>query len=329
MRRLHLLSVLPMGGTRLRTRLLILVGLALAAPTSACDPGPSLPEVRQLRVRRLTAGFSARAWPVELLGTGLRTSDRHPLRFELVRRRPALPRVRAALQHVRRSGEIVRAEMPAGLPPGEYRLVVYRGTRGRLTNHRLSIRKPQRNLGYPVLEAAWSRRARAGEGGTLVVTGANLQQPVLVTLHGPHRRLEGKAAARRSKKGTARLDGRKGALPFKVHYKKLRIRELANVTAVTPTRLLARLPRTLEPGRYYLQVYTASHRGNKPDVMLQVGKPLGTGGVAWGVAWIVLLLLGALGSALLFGRPLAQERRRVAVLCLVLALCAAPLMLIL
>ncbi|MFH2005968.1 MAG: hypothetical protein ABI333_05205 [bacterium] len=308
----------------------LLLCVALATPLSACDPGPSLPEIRQLRVRRLSAGFSARPWPVELLGTGLRSSARHPLRLEIVRRSPAFPRVRAALQNVRRSGELVRAEVPAGLPPGEYRLAVFRGVRGSLTQHQLRIQKPPGNLGYPVLEAVWSQRARAGEGGTLVVTGSNVQEPVLVTLHGPHRRFEGSEAAQPvTLQGAARMSGKKVTIPFEVRYRKLAITELANVTAATPTRILARLPRTLGPGRYYVQAYTATHRGNKPEVTFQVGERLGSGRVAWSVGWIVFLFLGVLGSTLLFGRPLARDRRRIAVLLLVVALCVSPLFLIL
>jgi hypothetical protein len=294
---------------------------------AGCDPGPPLPRVERLRVQAVTAGQSAAPWPVVLQGRGLETSARHPLRFELWRQDPARPRVRVALEGVRSDGRRARAWVPAGTPPGAYRLVAFRGARGRLTPHRVRIRAPRANQGPPVLHRASTRRSAAGEGGRLVVSGANLLSPALVTLHGPQRQAiragDGQSLA------PPRMVGRKVQLSFKPRYRRLRITELRHPLQASPTQVVATLPTSLAPGRYYVQVYTATHRGNKPEVTLLVGPQLAPGHRAWGAASVGLWLLAALGMLFWLGRPWQGRRRRLALLAVTLVACAAPLLLIL
>jgi hypothetical protein len=289
----------------------------------ACDLGPPLPRVDRFRVRRLSARQAARPWPVTIEGRQLATSARHPLRFELWRQRPARPPVRVVIEDLRRDGARVYAQMPAGTPPGEYRLVAYRGARGRLTRHRLRVWAPRSNVGYPVLSSVRARRRGAGEGGRLVITGANLLQPALITLHGPQGR--GRRAVTTRAQGQPRMVGRKVQMPFLPLYRRMRITELPRPRQATPNRIVATLPRTLAPGRYYVQVYTATHRGNKPDVTFLVGGRLGSGQRIWGTAAVGLLLLLAVCCIALLGRPLRGQRRRLGVLLGILLACAAPL----
>jgi len=153
---------------------------------TACDPGPALPEIRQLRVRRLSRGLSARPWPIVLEGKGLVTSAAHPLRLELLRVEPPWPRVRVALQGLQlEPPHRVRAEVPAGTPPGRYRLVAYRGGRWVLERHRIRVRASQANNDAAKLSGLWTRRPGEHQGGRLVITGSNLGGPVRVSLHGP------------------------------------------------------------------------------------------------------------------------------------------------
>jgi hypothetical protein len=292
-----------------------------------CDPGPPLPRVERLAVQAVTAGQSAAPWPVVLQGRRLETSARHPLRFELWRRTPARPRVRVALEGVRLDGRRARAQVPAGTPPGRYRLVAFRGVRGRLTRHRLRIRAPRANQGPPVLHRASTGRPAAGEGGRLVVSGANLLSPALITLHGPQR--QALRAGGGQSLAPAQMVGRKVQLSFKPRYRRLRIIELRHPRQATPTRVVATLPASLAPGRYYVQVYTATHRGNKPEVTLQVGPRLAPGHRAWSVVAAGLCLLVALGLAVWLGRPWQGRRLRMALLAVTLVACAAPLLLIL
>lgn len=301
------------------------MGVTLAALLlAACDPGPPLPQVDRFDVRRLSARQAARPWPVIIEGRELSTSARHPLRFELLRVRPVRPRVRVALENLRRVGPRVEAQVPAGTPPGDYGLVAYRGPRGRLTRHRLRVWASRSNVGFPVLSSARARRPNAGEGGRLVITGANLLQPALITLHGPQRR-----SRRAIVNGQARMVGRKVHIPFKPLYRRMRITELPHPHLATPNRIVAHLPRTLAPGRYYVQVYTATNRGNKPDLTFAVTEPLGTGQRIWGAVAVGLLLLLALFCMALLGRPLGVRWRLLGVLLGVLTACAAPLLLLL
>lgn len=325
LRRLTLLPVLPMVCTGLINLLHRGSGVALAAlALTACDPGPTLPLVDGFFVRRLTGRQAARPWPVVIRGRRLATSTRHPLRFELLRLKPAWPRVRVGLEKMRRVDGRWRGQMPAGIPPGRYGLAVYRGPRGRLTKHRLRIWAPSDNVGYPVLSSVGSRWAAAGEGGRLVITGANLLQPAMVTLHGPQRR-----SKRAVTQGTTRMTGRKVQIPFKPVYRRMRITELAHPRQATPNRVVASLPRNLAPGRYYVQVYTATHRGNKPDVTVVVGNPLSDGQRLWGAVALGLALLLGLVWSVLLGRPFSRHRRRLGLLFGVLLACATPLLLLL
>jgi len=283
-----------------------------------------MPQVDRFTVRRISARQTARPWPVVIEGRDLATSARHPLRFELLRVRPILPRVRVALENLKRVGPRVEAQVPAGTPPGDYGLVAYRGSRGRSTRHRLSVWAPRSNVGYPVLSSVRARRPRAGEGGRLVVTGANLLQPALITLHGPQRR-----SRRAIVKGEVRMVGRKLQIPFRPLYRRMRITELPHPHLATPNRIVASLPTTLAPGLYYVQVYTATHRGNRPDQTFTVTEPLGSGHRIWGAVAVGLLLLLALLWMALLGRPMGVRWRRLGVLLLVLAACAGPLLLLL
>lgn len=302
-------------------RLMAVVMAALVL--AACDPGPPLPRVDRFQVQRLNKRQSARPWPVTLTGSRLTTSARHPLRFELLRLKPSRPRVTVALERLRPDGDRLRAQVPAGILPGSYGLVAYRGSRARLTRHRVRVSAPAHNLGYPVLTGARARHNRAGEAGRMVITGANLLQTALITLHGPQRR-----GVRKAVQGEARMVGRKVQIPFKPLYRRLRIRELRHPYQATPNRVVAKMPRWLAPGRYYVQVYTATHRGNKPDVTFMVGKPLGTGQRIWGAAAAGLLLLLALLGTILLGRPWKGRRRRLVLLLGVVLACAAPLLLL-
>jgi hypothetical protein len=134
---------------------------------------------------------------------------REPLSFELLRVEPPYPRIRVALRKLRvESDGRAQAEVPAGIEAGNYRLVVRRGPRWRMALHRIRVEAHLENKGPAVPVLASANRPSRGEGGRLVLTGANLSRPVLVTLHGPLkrslsirpevRRLDAKRAAKAS-----------------------------------------------------------------------------------------------------------------------------------
>lgn len=263
----------------------------------ACDPGPDLPRVRRVRIRSLSRGVSAQDWPVLIEGTGFATTPRYPLRFGLWRFWPAWPRVRVDLEKVRiRDHRRAQAVLPAGTPAGLYRLVAFRGARWRSALHRVRVRAPGGNRGYPTHLSLRVRDDRAGAGGRLVISGANLEQPALVTLHGPHRRQA--APPRKNKR-------------WKPKYRRLPIAELGGPRSVTPTRVTARLPGDLAAGRYFVQVYTSSARGNPAEYVLTlraapdpVLPPL-----VWALALPLLLIVLCGLFVPVLGRPLRARWR--------------------
>ena len=348
----------------------LMVPLLLATMASGCDPGPELPEIHRVRVRRYSHGLSARAWPVRLEGRRIATSRANPLRFELLRVDPFWPRVRATLAKMRITGPgRVSAEVPAGLAPGEYRLVVFRGRRWHLAHQRFKIRKPEANLGPVIIDRTHALRPDARGGGRLVIDGANLQDPVLVTLHGPHQRRPGllplqsldrprprprprpRASAKtmgppkvtvpgvtdrkpaflrhRHGHGHGKSPKRKLKLPFKPTFRRMAVHELSQLISATPTRLVARLPETLPAGRYYIQVYTQTNRGEAPDQVFVLRPARAGAGRLWGGLFLALILLGAAGTTWRFARPSRGHRRAVvgllSFLLVVLALLASTL----
>jgi hypothetical protein len=133
-----------------------------------------------------------------------------------------------------------------------------------------------------------------GEGGRLVLTGANLHPPLGVTLRGPgHQRLP-----------------------------------LSPLHSVRGTRMLARLPATLAPRRYTVEVTTRTHPEGSPGVRFDVAPARPGHPRTWHLGWLALLLAGAVVGTWRLARPHGPRRRAALSLVLVASACLAPLALL-
>lgn len=347
-----------------RRRALPWLAIALCTLAAGCDGGAPLPEVSRVRHRRLTGGRSAVPWPVILEGRGFATSAREPLAFELMREEPPSPRVRIALAGLRvESDTRAQAQVPAGISEGTYRLVVRRGRRWRLAPQHIRVEAQKENSAPALLSSVRARPAVSGEGGRLVISGANLVRPVLVTLHGPLQRStairpEVKALdARKAKSGPPRVtvpgvtdSGKPSLLGHHGHdhgggeeaakraeaaakivgdspkplFKRMAITELSTVTEVHGTRFFARLPRTLRPGSYFVQAYTSTHRGNEPDILMVVAPPGAGHPRLLHFLWLGLLLAGVLLGVVTLARARRVSRGVVIGLVGAAAACLLP-----
>ena len=94
------------------------------------------------------------------------------------------------------------------------------------------------------------------------------------------------------------------------------IAELNGPRGVTPTRVTARLPQDLAAGRYFVRVYTSTHRGNPAEYVLTL-MPTPESDlppVVWALTLPLLLLLLCGLLIVLLGRPLRSRLPFVAVL---------------
>ena len=125
----------------------------------------------------------------------------------------------------------------------------------RFTGVRLRVGQQERNTGPPSIARLRPERMASGHPARLIVTGANLHDPVAVWLVGPlpeYNKLFGLTLA----------TGRPVPWPFDASapVKLLKVRE------ENPSHISASVPPTVAPGTYALRIQTSSHRGHPVDL---------------------------------------------------------------
>ncbi len=103
-------------------------------------------------------------------------------------------------------------------------------------------------------------------------------------------------------------------LSFRPNYRRLEVREAPEIFAANPTRVLARLPDTLEPGRYFVLVHTRTHQGRTPEILHYVTAQGPGPARPWSLALLALTLIGALVGLWRFARPIRRHRGAVGLL---------------
>ncbi len=149
----------------------------------------------------------------------------------------------------------IRAVVPAGVPAGAYRLVIREGLSLRFTNLKLLVRQQKPNAGPPSVVRLRPSQVQYGHPARLVITGANLHEPVAVWLVGPlpeYNRFFGSMLAA----------GQGPPWPFDVSFP----HRLLKVREENPAHISATIPPNLAPGRYAVRIQTASHAGHPLDL---------------------------------------------------------------
>ncbi len=153
------------------------------------------------------------------------------------------------------SDKTLKATVRAGAHQGTYHLVIRRGLSMEFTKVEFIVTSRTDNAGPPRIVRIFPTKIQAGKPERVIITGANLHNPLSVHLVGP--------LPEHMEKGLAASDlGIKLPWPFQnsTPHKLLRLSEQ------NPARISATVPPDLPAGRYAFRIQTESHAGHPRDI---------------------------------------------------------------
>ncbi|MCD6500350.1 MAG: hypothetical protein J7M25_18795 [Deltaproteobacteria bacterium] len=162
------------------------------------------------------------------------------------------------------SDELMRAEVPPGVPPGLYHLVFRRHMGLEFTKSAYRVYQVKPNRGPPFIREIRPSRVIAGQPARLSILGGNLDDPIAIILIGP---------LPKDSKDTQLLLQVGLGVPWPFH--QARRVHLLRVSEQNAARISGTIPADLPAGKYTIQIQTSTHKGQPTDFdhLLIIAKP--------------------------------------------------------